>query len=215
MNESLVHKYVRGSFDPFLSPRRKMSVFKVNLNNLTQGSLDLNPATGVKFVDSIQRTIYVTGPNKIYRKLNDGDQFTDCNYWKRFAYPQVSYDQSFIEVVTDDGSIYSDIPEENTYPLVYNFTVLDGDVYVDHEADIVDDTGSPANFVQIASTDAAGGDVKVKLNGLAGAIFDLKAGDTQVFNYGDLAVTKLNFENTSGSNQTVQVIVSARSICYS
>lgn len=192
-----------------------MSVFKVNLNNLIQGNLDINPKTGVEFVDSIQRTIYVTGPNRIYRKLNDGDQFTDCNYWKRFAYPQISHDQAFIEVVTDDGSIYSDIPEENTFPLVYDFTVANGDVFADHVADIVGDTGAPANFVQIASTDAAGGDVKVKLNGLLGAIFDLKAGDTQVFNYGDLAVTKLNFENTSGSNQTIQVIVAARSLCYS
>ena len=192
-----------------------MSVFKVNLNNLIQGKLDINPATGVEFVDSIQRTIYVTGPNRIYRKLNDGDQFTDCNYWKRFAYPQTSYDQAFIEVVTDDGSIYSDIPEENTYPLVYDFTVNNGDVFADHVADIVGDTGYAANFVQIASTDAAGGDVKVKLNGLTGAIFDLKAGDTQVFNYGDLSVTKLNFENTSGSDQTMQVIVAARSACNS
>ena len=192
-----------------------MSVFKVNLNNRIQGALDLNPSTGVEFVDSIQRTIYVTGPNRIYRKLNDGDQFTDCNYWKRFAYPQVPLDQAFIEVVTDDGSIYSDIPEENSYPLVYDFSVLDGDGYGDHEADIVGDTGSPANFVQIASVNPSGGDVKVKLNGLAGAIFDLKAGDTQVFNYGDLAVTKLNFSNNSGSNQTIQVIVSARSMCYS
>jgi hypothetical protein len=192
-----------------------MSVFRVNLNNNVQGTLDLNPATTTEFVTSIQRTIYVTGPNKIYRKLADGDTFTDCNYWKKFAYPQVPYDQAFIEVVTDDGSIYSDIPEENNFPTVYDLSVNDGSAFAANEADIVGDYGYPANFVQINSIDASGGDIRVKLNGLAGAIFDLKAGDTQVFNYGDLAVTKLNFDNSSGDDQTVQIIVSVKSVCNS
>jgi hypothetical protein len=31
---------------------------------------------------SYQRTIYVMGPNKVNRKLKDGDTFTDSNYWK-------------------------------------------------------------------------------------------------------------------------------------
>jgi hypothetical protein len=192
-----------------------MSVFRVNLNNNVQGTLDLNPATTAEFVTSVQRTVYVTGPNKIYRKLADGDTFTDCNYWKKFAYPQVPYDQAFIEVVTDDGSIYSDIPEENNFPTVYSLSVNDGTAFAVNEANIVGDYGYPANFVQINSTDAGGGDIRVKLNGLAGAIFDLKAGDTQVFNYGDLAVTKLNFDNNSGSDQTVQIIVSVKSVCTS
>ena len=192
-----------------------MSVFRVKLNNTQQGVLDLNPATTAEFVTSIQRTVYVTGPKKIYRKLADGETFTDCNYWKKFAYPQVSYDQAFIEVVTDDGSIYSEIEEENNYPSVYTISVNDGTAFAANEADIVGDYGSPANFVQINSTDASGGDIRVKLNGLAGAIFDLKAGDTQVFNYGDLAVTKLNFDNDSGDDQTVQIIVSIKSTCQS
>jgi len=192
-----------------------MSVFRVNLNNTVQGTLDLNPATTAEFVTSVQRTVYVTGPNKIYRKLADGDTFTDCNYWKKFAYPQVPYDQAFIEVVTDDGSVYSDIPEENNFPTVYSLSVNDGTAFAANEADIVGDYGYPANFVQINSTDTGGGDIRVKLNGLAGAIFDLKAGDTQVFNYGDLAVTKLNFDNDSGNDQTVQIIVSVKSVCNS
>lgn len=192
-----------------------MSVFKVKLNNEVQGNLDLNPSTTAEFVTSIQRTIYVTGPNRIYRKLTDGEQFTDCNYWKRFAYPQMPKEQAFIEVVTDDGSIYSDVPEENNFPTVYSFTVSDGSAFGDNVADIVGDYGYPANFVQINSVNPSGGDVRVKLNGLAGAIFDLKAGDTQVFNYGDLAVTKLNFDNSSGSDQDIQIIVSVKSVCNS
>jgi hypothetical protein len=192
-----------------------MSVFRVKLNNTQQGVLDLNPATTAVFATSIQRTVYVTGPKKRYRNLTDGETFTDCNYWKKFAYPQASYDQAFIEVVTDDGSIYSEIEEENNYPSVYTISVNDGTAFAANEADIIGDYGSPANFVQINSTDASGGDIRVKLNGLAGAIFDLKAGDTQVFNYGDLAVTKLNFDNDSGNDQSVQIIVSIKSTCQS
>lgn len=191
-----------------------MSVFRVKLNNSAQGALDINPSTLLGFSSSIQRTIFVTGPKRIYRKLFDGDTFTDCNYWKKFAYPQVPYDQAFIEVITDDGSIYSEVEEENNYPQVYTLTVLDGSAFAANVCDIIGDTGAAANFVQINNT-AGGGDVRVKLNGLAGAIFDLNAGDTQVFNYGDLAVTKLNFDNTSGSNADVQVIVSIKSTCQS
>lgn len=191
-----------------------MSVFRVKLNNSAQGALDINPSTLLGFSSSIQRTIFVTGPKRIYRKLFDGDTFTDCNYWKKFAYPQVPYDQAFIEVITDDGSIYSEVEEENNYPQVYTLTVLDGSAFAANVCDIIGDTGAAANFVQINNT-AGGGDVRVKLNGLAGAIFDLNAGDTQVFNYGDLAVTKLNFDNTSGSDADVQVIVSIKSTCQS
>lgn len=191
-----------------------MSVFRVQLNNAAQGALDINPSTLLEFNTSIQRTIYVTGPKRIYRKLVDGETFTDCNYWKKFAYPQVPYDQAFIEVVSDDGSIYSDIEEENNYPMVYNLTVNDASAFDDNVADIVGDTGAAANFVQITNA-TGGGDVRVKLNGMTGAIFDLNSGDTQVFNYGDLAVTKLNFDNNSGSNADIQIIVSVKSSCNS
>jgi hypothetical protein len=191
-----------------------MSVFRVKLNNAQQGVLDLNPQTTLEFDTSIQRTVFVTGPKRIYRKLVDGETFTDCNYWKKFAYPQLPYDQAFIEVVTDDGSIYSEVEEENNYPKVYSLTVSDGSAFEDNVCDIIGDTGSTSNFVQIANK-TGGGDVRVKLNGLAGAIFDLYAGDTQVFNYGDLAVTKLNFDNSSGTEAEIQVIVSVKSACLS
>ncbi len=191
-----------------------MSVFRVKLNNSAQGALDINPSTLLGFSSSIQRTIFVTGPKRIYRKLFDGDTFTDCNYWKKFAYPQVPYDQAFIEVITDDGSIYSEVEEENNYPQVYTLTVLDGSAFAANVCDIIGDTGAAANFVQINNA-SGGGDVRVKLNGLGGAIFDLNAGDTQVFNYGDLAVTKLNFDNSSGSDADIQVIVSIKSTCQS
>jgi hypothetical protein len=40
-----------------------MSVFKVAINNDKQGLLDTNPATAAQIDPSIQRTIYVAGPN--------------------------------------------------------------------------------------------------------------------------------------------------------
>jgi hypothetical protein len=204
-----------------------MSVFKVNLNNMSQGQLDLNPSTaapmsggnygllGIEMSPSIQRTFYVAGPNRTYRKLKDGEQFTDCNYWKRFAYPQVAMDQAFIEIMSDDGSMYSDTSEENTYPKVYNLTVANVSTYANNIVDILGDTGSYAVFVQIANQGSTS--VKVKLNGVTDAIIDLGSSEIQVFNHGDLSITKLEFANTvsGGSDTDVQVLVSVKSSCNS
>lgn len=192
-----------------------MSVFQVSLNNVDQGILDLNPSILVplntEMEPSIQRTIYVTGPKGVYRKLKDGDTFTDCNYWKRFAYPQVTLRESFIIVLEDDGSIYSDIPEENNFPRVYTLNVNDGTTYENNIINILSDNGGAAQFVQIHNL-SGGGDIKIRLNGVANAIFDLESGNTQIFNYGDLTVTKLEFHNDSGDNSIVQTIVSIRSV---
>jgi len=201
-----------------LTIRRTMSVFQVTLNNSAQGVLDINPTTSVPYTElipSIQRTMYVAGPNKIWRKLKDGDVFTDCNYWKQFAYPNVPYEEAFITVLSDDGSIYSDMPDENVYPSVYTLNVVNGTSYASNIVDIFGDTGSYALFVQI--TNQGSTSVKVRLNGSSNAIFDLAGNETQVFNHGDLNVTKLEFANTlsGGSDTTIQVIVSVRSVCKS
>jgi len=201
-----------------------MSIFKVVLNNAAQGYMDLNPttadpnaygSTGVEIQPSIQRTVYVTGPNGVHRKLKDGDQFTDCNYWKRFAYPQLPLDQAFIQVLSDDGSVYSDVSEENNYPKVYNLDVDNGTSYAANVVDILGDTGGFAIFVQIANQGST--PVKIRLNGVTDAIFDLGSGETQVFNHGDLTITKLEFANTvsGGSTTTIQVLVSIKSTCNS
>lgn len=205
-----------------------MSVFQVTLNNIAQGYMDLDPSTasaisannhsmlGDQMSPSIQRTIYVAGPNHTWRKLKDGDTFTDCNYWKRFAYPQVPLADAFITVVTDDGSVYSDVAEENTFPVVYDITVgADTDYDENDAADFVTDHGNAATFVQIANQGSTA--VKVRLNGVATAIFDLGASETQVFNSGDLAITKLEFSNTvsGGSDSDVQVLASVKSTCNS
>ena len=192
-----------------------MSEFKVKLNNSKQGTMDVNPATQSQFSTSVQRTIFVQGPGRKYRKLFDGEEFVDCNYWKQFAYPQVGEDQAFIEVISDDGSIYSENPAENNFPSVYTLTVSPSSAYEDNVIDIAGDTGAFSNFVQI--TNFGDNQINIKLNGLDSAIFVLGQQETQVFNSGDLLVTKLEFTNTiSGAvDADVQVLCSVRRLCLS
>lgn len=186
-----------------------MSIFKVKLNNKYRGNLDIDPGSASSSVldPSIQRTMYVSGPKGIRRQLKDGDTFTDCNYWKQFAFPQLSQEDAFIEVVYDDGSVYSDIPGENNVPRVYTLSVEDGSSYEDNVIDILGDNGGAAGFVQIHNF-ASGGAVKVKINSISNAVFDLDGGSIQQFNNGDINITKLEFRNESGSDSTLQVILS-------
>ena len=180
-----------------------MSVFKVKLNNKYQGVLDTNPATGLQFDPSIQRTMFVAGPHNTYREVADGTTFTDCNYWKRFAYPAVPETEAFIEVLTDDGSIYSNVESENVYPQVNTGTITSGSTTT------IDFTtnGGYAVFSQIT---ANSGTMNVSLNGLAGATFPLTAGQTQIFNHGDLVLSSLVLESTDDT-VNYQIISSLQS----
>lgn len=192
-----------------------MSVFRVKLNNASQGLLDTD-INGVQNETSIQRTIYVTGPNRINRKLVDGEEFTDCNYWKRFTEDEMGAESAFIEVVTDDGSVYSDNPGENTYPYVWTITADNGTTYEDNQIDIIGDTGSNTQFCQITNqNETDGDDVKIRLNGSATAIFDLKAGATQIFNVGELSLTLIEVDNSGTNDVDVQVIASITGSCNS
>lgn len=196
-----------------------MSLFRVKLQNTQQGLLDIDPTTGAARTTSFQRTIMVNGPRRIQRQLVDGDTFTDCNYWKQFAYPQCPLNEAFIEVVTDDGSVYSDIAEENVFPVVWNpgtSGVISAGADPDDTnmtLDIVSDYGGPAKFVQFYNGDSAD-NVQVKLNGSTDAVFTLHHGETQIFNANDLVITKIQFDNSaSGAAQVnpVQVILSVKS----
>ena len=196
-----------------------MSVFKVKLNQGVQGKLDIDPATGLEFATSVQRTMYVAGPNGGIREIADGTTFTDCNYWKKFAVPQVSENDAFIEVLSDDGSVYSSVASENTYPVVANLTVTSGDVYDDNVIDIAGDTGNFAAFVQMSNGGTNGsGDVLVKLNGSSEAVFTLEGGATQVFNAGDVSVNQIAMQPVASGfvgPSSVQVIYSVTSVCKS
>lgn len=197
-----------------------MSVFKVKLNYPgKQGQLDINPVTGLQFTTSIQRTVYIAGPTRRYRELRDGTTFTDCNYWKRFAYPQVPMDQAIVEVITDDGAIYTDGSDANTYPLVFGgntaYNVLTTDAFTDNYIDIIGSYGGYASYVEITNNGTSSNqNIKVQLNGASNAILSLPYGDTKIFNAGDLQVSKLAFQGGS-SNTTIQVILSVAVVCNS
>lgn len=177
-----------------------MSVFRVRLSNNRQGLLDI--------YDN-QRSAYIMGPNRINRRLKDGETFVDCNYWKRFAYPNVPLEEAFIEVVEDDGTIYSDRVQDNTYPKVYNISAAAGSSFSENRADVEGDSGSFALFAQIANRSDSD-DVRVRINGLESAIIDLPAGSTQTFNVGEVTIGLLEVENPSENPVEVQIVVSIR-----
>lgn len=193
-----------------------MSLFRVKLQNQDQGLLDKHPTTGAQMSPSKQRQVYVMGPNRINRLLKDGDTFTDCNYWKKFAYPQVPYSQAFIEVVTDDGSVYVE-GGSSTYPKVYNLVAYAGQGFGDNDsADILGDTGGYAVFCQI--TNSGTEDITVRINGKTDAVFTLEDGTAQVFNVGDLEISLIEVANTASGAATdvpVEVLVSVKSVCRS
>ena len=203
-----------------------MSVFTVNLNTTAQGTLDTHPTTGAQNDPSIQRQVYIMGPNKVNRLLSDGESFTDCNYYKRFCpYDATTnpygcaLENAILTLTTDDGSIYSDVPSENTYPLVEDLSIVAGTTYTDtgNYVDILGTTGGYAVFAQLTNTHATQ-DVQVRLNGATTAIFTLEAASTQVFNAGDLSISKIEIDNsTSGAvgPVAVQIVLSVRSVCNS
>lgn len=181
-----------------------MSVFKVCLTEgvgrTAQGYLDPSVVNGA----SIQRTIYAPGPNKINRALFDGQTFTDVNYWLRFSYPTLPYDQAFISVVTNDGSVWNDFYPENQFPRSYTLTVVGGSTYASNVVNVLSDNGSPAIFTQITVT-TAGSAPNFRINGLSNAILPIAGGTTQVFDKGDLPITKIEIDNSQSGNATATI----------
>ena len=216
-----------------------MSVFKVKLQNVKQGLLDLDPSThplaagtgnqpatygqlgepfGPDFPNSgaasLQRQMWCAGPNRSYRLLKDGEQFSDCNYWKQFAYPQMAHEFAFIEVVSDDGSVYSDVPEENTFGVGGTFA-LTPTYDATNTIDFVGTHGGPAHFLQVQNLDGTES-ITGELNGDANLTFQLAAGESQIFNTGDLAITQLRLKNTDATGTPSALVLGAvRSKCNS
>jgi len=192
-----------------------MSVFRVALNNIDQGRLDINPITGLQSDPSIQRTVYVMGPNQVNRLLADGETFTDCNYWKQFAYPQTTKALAFVEVVTDDGSVWANGSSSNVVDSD-TLTGAAGSIYstAGNTWDIEAEHDSYAIYTRIINT-AATGTVNIQLNDTA--IFSLGGGEEMVFDIGDLAITKVAVGNNSSGavDSPIEVIALIQSICTS
>jgi hypothetical protein len=197
-----------------------MSTFTVKLQNTAQGRLDLDPSTdtsltygqvGSPFTTSKQRQIWVAGPNRRYRLLRDGDTFTDCNYWKQFAYPQCSLERAFIEVTSDDGSVYSDNPEDNTF--VVGATETLSTSYADTVVDFVTTYGGPAKFLSVQNLD---GSIAIfgELNADTNVTFKLLANETMMFNQGDMVITYLRLKSASAT-PSASWMASVQSTCNS
>ena len=195
-----------------------MSVFRVKLQRTgAQGQLDIDPSTdtsttygnvGTAFSTSKQRTVYVMGPKKINRLLIDGDTFTDCNYWKRFTYPTVAQDQAFIELVSDDGSVYSDVESENTFGVATGTLTITSSYSTDNTLDFVTTHGGPATFVQIRNIGGSNAMV-AELNGDTDLVITIPHSTAQVFNAGDLVITKVRLKSASGT--TAEIVGGVRS----
>jgi hypothetical protein len=198
-----------------------MSVFKVQLNNVQQGLLDLDMSTntsttygllGSQFAISKQRQIWVAGPNRKYRLLKDGDQFTDCNYWKQFAYPQTTLEKAFISVVTDDGSVYSSNADENTF--TKGATVALSTSFADTVIDFVTTYGGPARFLSVQNLAGSSINIVGELNGDTNVTFTIGQGETMMFNQGDMMITMLRLKSAS-STPNASWIASIASTCNS
>lgn len=180
-----------------------MSTFRVKLSNSKQGLLDKH---------FNQRSAYIMGPNRVNRKLNDGEIFKDCNYWKRFAYPQVSLEEAFIEVLEDDGTIYNEQMSPNTYPRVFDILAQKGSGFKENIADIFEESKSYATFAQITNKSEFD-EIKIRLNKLDSAIIEIPPRNTQVFNVGEVTIGSIEIDNSNGEEDVnVQIIVSIKSI---
>lgn len=186
-----------------------MSVFSVRLNPSNLGSgyvTDTSATAGV----SAQRSMDVTGPRGSRRLLADGETFTDCNYWLRYAPLSeggtMAEDLAFIHVVTDDGSVWDDRnPTNNTFNVVEDMLIDAGSTYSD-TANIINILSDHGGYAVALRLVVAGDEVNVRLNGSSSAVMSLATG-THTFNRGDYTLSSLEFDNSesSASNATVQV----------
>lgn len=179
-----------------------MSTFRVKLNQGQQGRLD---TTGT----SIQRTVFVPGPKGTFRKLKDGDTFTDSNYYKKFTTSELSVDDAFLEVVTDDGSPYSDIPEENVFVRVYSLTLDASSTYTAtaNIANILSDYGNAA----VALTVSTAATVTMRINSVSASTVTITSSAALTFDLNEVNAEHLSFANTATTTVAVTIIATIRS----
>lgn len=187
-----------------------MSTFQVRQVSTNLGSGYVTDTALVNGA-SIQKTIFVTGPNLTFRQLDDGTQFDSTNYWKRFAPISEGGDlpdnQAFITIISDDGTPYSDTnPDANKFARVVDLTVSAGTTFslAANQIDILADFGGVSMFTQIVTDEI----ITVRLNSSSSADLDVPVG-TLVFDNGDLPLTSLAFDNSASgaTDATVQVLL--------
>ena len=189
-----------------------MSKFTVRLNQAgLQGQLDvygqatMNPESGPAAV-SLQRTVYIMGPDKINYLLNDGDSFVGNNYWLRY----VSTAQGgtavagqdflyFADYATDyDGGSYSD-NGPNLYTTVLNQAVVAGTPVT---INFLGTYGGIAKFLQMSPS---GTGITYTINGNTSASLTLANSTTTVYQPGEINWTSITLTNTNGGSDSKTV----------
>ena len=129
--------------------------------------------------------------------------------WKRFASTaeggMMTADTAFIQVLSDDGTPYSDTNRSlNRFSRTESLTLTGGTTYSDesNQIDVLGTYGGIATFCSI-TTDAA---ISVRLNSSSSAEFSLGSGNI-TFDNGDLPVSSLAFDNSSSGAGTANVDV--------
>jgi hypothetical protein len=198
-----------------------MSKFQVQLKSAVEGTMD----TAVEVVEtsgyadynaSLQRQAYIMGPKRINRLMVDGEVFDDCNYFKRFCpYNATTNPQgcdpvaAILVCLLDDGSPYSDVPAEQTFAYSTAVAAAVSPLWAT-VADFATLYGSYAVSAIITNTGAAV--VTVRINGSAS--FTLAAGATQVFDFGDVVISKIEAKSVAGG-ESVTVFAGVKSVSNS
>ena len=182
-----------------------MSTFTVKLNQAgVQGQLDTYPVAGVMTqpTTSLQRTVYIMGPDKHNYLLKDGDSFTGNNYWLRYVSTnqtggQARPEDAILYCTSNDGSTYSDDGDNITTVVLSETIEAVGGAGTWETVDIVGSYGGYAKFVQIVSDKAT---VIYRINGNTTASFTLAANTPVVYEPGELNWSSISFNNYAGVN---------------
>lgn len=182
-------------------------------NRLSQGALDTAIALSSThgYFPSLQRQMYAMGPNKTSRKLHDGDTFVDVNYWKRFTFPTLPFDQAFVFVLSDDGSVWNDFGP-NSFAVGYNLMIADNTqgenslgagFSANNFVDVLGGNGNAASFAMI-QVGSGPTNVLVYFNGLS-TFISLAASTTTIFDNGDLPITSIAIDNRQAGHAPVNI----------
>jgi hypothetical protein len=203
-----------------------MSKFQVQLKSAVEGTMDVATEVVVtagyaNYNASLQRQAYVMGPKRINRLMVDGDVFDDCNYFKRFCpYNATTNPQgcdpvaAILVCLLDDGSPYSDVPAEQTFAYSTAVAAAVSPLWAT-VADFATLYGSYAVSAIIKNTGAAVVTVCINGSGVTyPATFTLAAGATQVFDFGDVVISKIEAKSVAGG-ESVTVFAGVKSVSNS
>jgi hypothetical protein len=180
---------------------------------------ETQPITGA---GSLQRTVWLTGPNNVKRELHDGDSFTDCNYYKRYCYPyclgrtdQERLQNAILVCDYDDGSTWIDGSGDvhayggKGHSLPTPVSVL----LTAASPTLTIPSGSYANFVLMTNISPSSGAAFISLNG-GQATVTLDSGVTMTFDKSEICITSITVTGISGGSEAVEVLYSVDSPAY-